>query len=133
MQRKRVGIVGAGQLGRMLALAGYPLGVECRVLDRAADAPGAQVAPAVLGDLDDAAALARLASQVDVLTLEIENVAVPALESVRDVDVFPPPRAVAAAQDRLAEKTLFRSLDIPTAEFVAIDSEGDLGVAAEKL
>ena len=81
MNRKRVGIVGAGQLGRMLALAGYPLGIECRVLDTTADAPGAQVAPAVLGRLDDARALAELASQVDVVTLEIENVAVAPLEA----------------------------------------------------
>ena len=134
MGKKRVGIVGAGQLGRMLALAGYPLGIECRVLDAAADAPGAQVAPAVLGRLDDARALAKLAAQVDVVTLEIENVAVEPLETLRDrIDVFPPPRAVAAAQDRLAEKTLFRSLGIPTAEFTAVDSERDLKTAADTL
>jgi 5-(carboxyamino)imidazole ribonucleotide synthase len=130
MNRKRVGIVGAGQLGRMLALAGYPLGIDCRVLDRNADAPAAQVANSVLGDLDDVDALGKLAASVDVLTLEIENVDVAALESVRHrVAVYPPPRAVAAAQDRLSEKTLFRSLRIPTAEFVAVDSEGDLAAA----
>jgi 5-(carboxyamino)imidazole ribonucleotide synthase len=129
-----VGIVGAGQLGRMLALAGYPLGLECRLLDRGADAPGAQVADIVLGDLDDLDALGKLAASVDVLTLEIENVDVTALESVSHrIAVYPPPRAVAAAQDRLAEKTLFRSLGIPTAEFVAIDSERDLATAADTL
>jgi 5-(carboxyamino)imidazole ribonucleotide synthase len=134
MNRKRVGIVGAGQLGRMLALAGYPLGIECRVLDRNADAPAAQIADVVLGDLDDIDALGKLAASVDVLTLEIENVDVAALESVRHrVAVYPPPRAVAAAQDRLSEKTLFRSLRIPTAEFVAIDSDADLATAAQKL
>ncbi len=127
----RVGIVGAGQLGRMLALAGYPLGIACRVLDRTADAPGAQVAPAVQGELDDPAALARLATDVDVVTFEIENVAVAPLEALaKRIEVWPPPRAVAAAQDRLAEKTLFRSLGIPTAEFVAIDSADDAGAAA---
>jgi 5-(carboxyamino)imidazole ribonucleotide synthase len=134
MAKKRVGIVGAGQLGRMLALAGYPLGIACRVLDTSPDAPGAQVAPAVLGRLDDARALAELAAEVDVVTLEIENIAVEPLETLRErIDVFPPPRALAAAQDRLAEKTLFRSLAIPTAEFVAIDSERDLAQAAGKL
>src|SRR5262249_37487041 len=108
MDKKRVGIVGAGQLGRMLALAGYPLGIQRRLLDVATDAPGARVAPAVLGRLDDARALAELGSQVDVVTLEIENVAVEPLEALAErIDVFPPPRAVAAAQDRLAEKTLF--------------------------
>jgi 5-(carboxyamino)imidazole ribonucleotide synthase len=133
MTRPKVGIVGAGQLGRMLALAGYPLGIDCTLLDTSSEAPGAQVAAAVLGALDDSTALAELASKVDVMTLEIENVAVAALESLHGrIDVFPPPAAVAAAQDRLAEKTLFRSLGIPTAEFVTIDAERD-AAAAEKL
>lgn len=133
MTRPRVGIVGAGQLGRMLALAGYPLGIDCTLLDTSADAPGAQVASLVLGALDDPVALGKLAAGVDVVTLEIENVAVAALESLHGhIDVFPPPPAVAAAQDRLAEKTLFRSLGIPTAEFVTIDSVADVD-AAERL
>jgi 5-(carboxyamino)imidazole ribonucleotide synthase len=133
MTRARVGIVGAGQLGRMLALAGYPLGIECTLLDRSDDAPGAQVASFVRGELGDAAALDELARAVDVITLEIENVPVEPLDAVRSRrPVFPPPDAVAAAQDRLAEKTLFRSLGIPTAEFVAIDSEADVA-AAERL
>ncbi len=131
MTRPRVGIVGAGQLGRMLALAGYPLGIDCTLLDTSDDAPGAQVATAVLGELGDPAALAKLAERVDVVTLEIENVEVTALQSLRGrIDVFPPPPAVAAAQDRLAEKTLFRSLGIPTAEFVTIDSASDAEGAA---
>ena len=121
MKRRTVGIVGAGQLGRMLALAGYPIGITCRVLDRAADSPGGQVADIVLGELDDEAALARLAADVDVLTLEIENVAVTALESVHRVAVYPPPAAVHAAQDRLIEKELFRSLGIATANYVPIE------------
>jgi 5-(carboxyamino)imidazole ribonucleotide synthase len=133
MTRPKVGIVGAGQLGRMLALAGYPLGIDCTLLDTTSEAPGAQVAAAVLGALDDPQALAELAGKVDVMTLEIENVAVSALQSLRGrIEVFPPPAAVAAAQDRLAEKTLFRSLGIPTAEFITIDAERD-AAAAEKL
>ncbi|HZF29140.1 MAG TPA: 5-(carboxyamino)imidazole ribonucleotide synthase [Gammaproteobacteria bacterium] len=134
MDRKRVGIVGAGQLGRMLALAGYPIGVECRLLDRSVEVPAAQVAWCSLGDLDDPAALAKLAQAVDVVTLEIENVAVAALESAAaHAPVFPPPAAVGAAQDRLAEKTLFRSLGIPTVEFVRVDSDADLDAAAAAL
>jgi 5-(carboxyamino)imidazole ribonucleotide synthase len=130
MTRPRVGIVGGGQLGRMLALAGYPLGVDCTVLDSSEEAPAAQVAASVVGALDDARALEKLAEQVDVVTLEIENVAVGALERLNGrIDVFPPPAAVAAAQDRLAEKTLFRSLGIPTAGFVTIDSPADAGSA----
>jgi 5-(carboxyamino)imidazole ribonucleotide synthase len=132
MTRPRVGIVGAGQLGRMLALAGYPLGVDCTLLDTSADAPGAQVATSVQGALDDPAALGKLADRVDVVTLEIENVSVAALETLDGrIDVFPPPAAVAAAQDRLSEKTLFRSLGIPTAEFVTIDSESDAASAGK--
>jgi 5-(carboxyamino)imidazole ribonucleotide synthase len=116
----------------MLALAGYPLGIDCHVLDRGADAPGAQVATAVLGELDDASALTRLAADVDVVTLEIENVAVAPLEElVKRIEVYPPPQAIAAAQDRLAEKTLFRSLGIPTAKFVAIDTAADAAGADE--
>jgi 5-(carboxyamino)imidazole ribonucleotide synthase len=133
MTRPRVGIVGAGQLGRMLALAGYPLGIECTLLDTTPDSPGAQVADTVLGELGDPTALAKLADRADVVTLEIENVAVAALQTLQDrVAVFPPPAAVAAAQDRLAEKTLFHSLGIPTAEFVTIDSAAD-ATAAEQL
>jgi 5-(carboxyamino)imidazole ribonucleotide synthase len=133
MKNSRVGIVGAGQLGRMLALAGYPLGIECTVLDRTTDSPGAQVAPFILGRLDDATALQKLAAQVDVVTLEIENVDVDALESIDRVPVFPPPRAVAASQDRLAEKTLFRSLGVPTADFVDVATDRDLAAAPERL
>jgi 5-(carboxyamino)imidazole ribonucleotide synthase len=130
MTRPRVGIVGAGQLGRMLALAGYPLGIDCTVLGATGDAPGAQVADIVLGALNDTQALAKLADRVDVVTLEIENVEVRALESLDDrIAVFPPAAAVAAAQDRLAEKRLFRSLGIPTAEFVTIDSADDAASA----
>jgi 5-(carboxyamino)imidazole ribonucleotide synthase len=132
MTRPRVGIVGGGQLGRMLALAGYPLGIDCTLLDTSADAPGAQVAESVLGELGDPAALAKLADRVDVVTLEIENVEVAALESLRGrIEVFPPPPAVAAAQDRLAEKTLFRSLGIPTAAFVTIDTASDADAATQ--
>src|SRR5258706_12321004 len=113
MPRSRVGIVGAGQLGRMLALAGYPLGIDCTVLDRAADAPGAQVAASVQGALDDPAALAKLAAAVDVVTLEIENVAVAPLEALQKyIDVFPPPQAGAAGEDRLPGEDLLRSLGV---------------------
>ena len=114
----------------MLALAGYPLGIDCTLLDTSDDAPGAQVAPLVQGELGDRTALAKLAERVDVVTLEIENVAVGALESLQGRrEVFPPPAAVGIAQDRLAEKTLFRSLGIPTAEFVRMDSEADADAA----
>src|SRR5690606_868663 len=108
MSTQKVGIVGGGQLGRMLALAGYPLGIDCTLLDREPDCPGGQIAAFVTGALDDPEALARLADGVDVVTIEIENVAVAPLEALAErVPVYPPPAAIAAAQDRLQEKELF--------------------------
>lgn len=131
---KRIGIVGAGQLGRMLALAGYPLGVQCTLLDREPGSPGGQVARLLQGALDDAASLAALADAADVLTFEIENVAVERLEALAArAAVRPPPPAVAVAQDRLREKELFAELGIPTAPFVSIGSDADLGEAARAL
>jgi 5-(carboxyamino)imidazole ribonucleotide synthase len=111
----------------MLALAGYPLGVECRFVGDGPTSPAGRIAPIRAAALDDAAALAELASEVDVLTFEIENVSIPVLTSVAEhVAVYPPPPIVAIAQDRLAEKQLFESLSIPTAKFVVVDKRGDL-------
>lgn len=134
MRKPRVGIVGAGQLGRMLALAAYPLGVECRFLDTRPDAPGGQLAPIRVAPLDDPAAIEALARDVDVLTFDIENVSVQALEPLTEiVPVRPGPDIVALAQDRLAEKQLFESLSMPTAAYVSVDSADDLERAAATL
>jgi 5-(carboxyamino)imidazole ribonucleotide synthase len=133
-KRPKVGIIGAGQLGRMLALAGYPLGIDCLLLDRDADSPGGQVAEILVAELDDMDALRELARRCDVVTLDIENVAVSALEPLAALaPVCPPPPAVAAAQDRLAEKRLFQALGIPTAPFVPVDSAEDVDRAAAEL
>lgn len=130
----RVGIVGAGQLGRMLALAGHPLGVECVLLDRDPQSPGGRVAPQRCAELDDAEALAALAREVDVVTLEIENAPGEALAAASQyAPVHPPIDAVTAAQDRLAEKELFTALGIPTAPFEAVDGPQDLEAAADRL
>ena len=127
MGTKKVGIVGGGQLGRMLALAGYQLGIDCRLLEREPDSPGGQVAKLVAGALDDPEALARLADGVDVVTIEIENVAVAPLEALAArVPVYPPPAAIAAAQDRLREKQLFGALGIPSAAFAVVETADDL-------
>jgi 5-(carboxyamino)imidazole ribonucleotide synthase len=118
----------------MLALAGYPLGLRCHLLDTSADAPGGQLAPIHVAALDDDQALRALAAEVDVLTFDIENVSVTALESLSGiVPVRPGPGIVGLAQDRLAEKQLFASLGIPTAPFVAIDVAADLERAAAEL
>lgn len=130
----KIGIIGAGQLGRMLALAGYPLGQRFVFVDVDEDAPGAQVGRIIRGRFDDAAALAALAASVDLVTFDVENVPQEAAEAVAaKVPFYPPPEALGAGQDRLDEKQLFLSLGIPTAPFAPVDSEQDLAAAAESL
>lgn len=130
----RIGIIGAGQLGRMLALAGYPLGLRFAFLDQSADAPGAQVGHIVPGAFDDPRRLAELAQEVDVITFDVENVPVDAVTAIAAQRPFlPPPAALGASQDRLHEKTLFQQLKIPTPPFAAVDSFEDLQHAAASI
>ena len=129
-----VGIIGAGQLARMMALAGYPLGLRFVVLDPALDACGGQVAPLLQGAYDDPVCLAELAKQVDVVTFDFENVPAQAAEQLaQQVPVYPPPKALAVAQDRLSEKTLFTQLGIPTPAFRAVDTLDDLQEAVTEI
>jgi len=130
----KIGIIGAGQLGRMLALAGYPLGLRFAFLDQGTDTPGSQVGHIVQGAFDDPAALAELAKQVDLITFDVENVPVDAVRDIAKQRPFlPPVDALGASQDRLHEKTLFRKLKIPTPEFAAVDSLQDLQAAAKRI
>jgi 5-(carboxyamino)imidazole ribonucleotide synthase len=118
----------------MLALAGYPLGIRCLFLDRSADAPGAQVAPIRVGELEDPAALGELASHSDVLTFDWENISSAALAPLEKVTAIRPPRAaLEVSQDRLREKALFRRLRIPVAAHAAVDTKEDLLRASAKL
>lgn len=129
----KIGILGGGQLGRMLALAGYPLGLTFRFLD-SGDPPVAPLAELIDGAFDDPAALDRLAAGCGVVTYEFENVPVSAAQHLAaHIPVYPPPDALAAAQDRLSEKTLFRELGIPTPESAPVDSRADLAAAAERI
>lgn len=116
-----VGCIGGGQLGRMLALAGLPLGVRLRFLDPAPAACAGQVGELVVGAYDDPALLARLAEGADAVTFEFENVPVAAAAAVGAV---PGPRALEEGQDRLREKELFRRLGIPTARFGTLEETG---------
>ena len=130
MKLSRVGIVGAGQLGRMLALAGYPLGIRCSFLDRSADAPGAAVAPLLVGDLEDPQLLRQLASQSDVVTFDWENISGHALAPLQKMTCLrPSAEALELSQDRLHEKALFKRLKIPVAAHAAVDSLSDLDEA----
>ena len=117
-----VGIVGGGQLARMLALAGYPLGLRFQILDPDLDACAGQAAPLIQGAYDDAARLEALAAWADVVTFDFENVPATAAQVLEQrVAVYPPVGALAAAQDRVAEKTLFWELGIPTPPFATVD------------
>ncbi len=130
----RVGIIGGGQLARMLILAGYPLGLRFTVLDPARDACAAPLADHICAPYDDRDALARMAEDCDVITYEFENVSLEGLEELEGrTRIHPPLQALAESRDRLREKNLFRRLDIPTAKFLPIDDEGDLGEAPKTL
>ncbi len=114
----RLGIIGGGQLARMLALAAHPLGIECLVIEPAEDPPAAAVCEVRRAAFDDPDALDELAARCDVVTVELEAVPVAALERLAErVPMRPGPAAVAAAQDRLSEKHLLRRLGIATAPF----------------
>ena len=122
-----VGILGGGQLARMMVLAGAPLGLRFVVFDPAADACAGQVAPLQVGAFDDTAALAEFAAKVDVITFDFENVpAASARWLAEHKPVFPNPAALAVAQDRLSEKTLFQELGIALPPFADIRSRDEL-------
>jgi 5-(carboxyamino)imidazole ribonucleotide synthase len=129
-----VGVLGAGQLGRMLALAGYPLGLRFRFLDPAAEAPAGHVAERYAAPFDDAARVERFVQGLDVVTYEFENVPVDLPRSLGGrVPVYPPPAALEVSQDRLHEKALFGRLGLPTAPFVPVDTRADLDRALAAL
>jgi 5-(carboxyamino)imidazole ribonucleotide synthase len=129
-----VGILGGGQLARMLALAGAPLGLRFRVLDTVADACAGQFVPLLVGDWRDRDALETLATEVDVATFDFENVPAESAQWLAGrVPVFPTPRALALAQDRLAEKTLFGELGIPVPGFAAVDDRAGLDDAIARI
>lgn len=125
----RVGIVGGGQLARMMALAGHPLGLKFTVLDPSPDACASAVADLVVAPFDDLDALRALAKNCDVVTFDFENVSVDALSQLEQAVVRPSPDMLAVAQDRLAEKQLFGRLGIPTAPYAAPGPDLNLAAA----
>jgi 5-(carboxyamino)imidazole ribonucleotide synthase len=129
-----IGILGGGQLGYMLALAGYPLGLHFRFLDPSPEAPVGRIAQRVTADYTDQAALEKFSSGLELVTYEFENVPVEATNFLAErVPVYPPPAALEAAQDRLAEKGLFRKLGIATTEFAPVSNPGELDAAVKTL
>jgi 5-(carboxyamino)imidazole ribonucleotide synthase len=129
-----IGILGGGQLGYMLALAGYPLGLHFRFLDPSPEAPVGRIAQRVTADYTDQAALEKFASGLELVTYEFENVPVEAARFLAErVPVYPPPAALEAAQDRLAEKALFRKLGIATTEFAPVSNAKELDAAIKTI
>ncbi len=125
-----IGILGGGQLARMLALAGVPLGLKFLVYDPSQEACAGQVAPLLVGEYDDAVRLAEFAARVDAVTFDFENVPAATAERLAaQVTVRPNPHALAVAQDRVSEKSMFRQLGIPVPDFAAIDDRAGLEAA----
>ncbi len=130
-----VGILGGGQLGRMLAIAAARLGLKTHVFCPDADSPAFEVASAyTTAAYEDEAALAAFAAQVEVVTYEFENVPARTAEVLSALrPVRPDAAALAASQDRLVEKEFLASLGIPTAPFAAVDTAGALPRAVAQL
>ncbi|HST20528.1 MAG TPA: 5-(carboxyamino)imidazole ribonucleotide synthase [Blastocatellia bacterium] len=129
-----VGILGAGQLGRMLAMAGYPLGLRFRTLDLSSEAPAGPVSELMVADFNDTDALKRFARGLDLVTYEFENVPVDSARFLnRRVTVLPPPEALEVAQDRVSEKSFFERLGIPAPRFVAVNTWDDLKNALNEI
>lgn len=130
----KIGVIGGGQLGRMLALAGTPLGLEFTFLDPAPDACAAQLGQHILAEYDAQAALEQLAQSVDLVTFEFESVPAETVAFLaQHVPVYPDAKALRIARDRLNEKTLFQQLDIPVTQFADIHSQADLEAAVTQL
>src|SRR6516165_8829741 len=129
-----IGILGGGQLGYMLALAGYPLGLHFRFLDPSPEAPVGWIAHRVTAEFTDKQALEKFAHGLEVVTYEFENVPVEAARFLAErVPVYPAANALEEAQDRLREKNLFRRLGIPTTEFAEVARRRDLDAAVKSL
>lgn len=127
--RPRIGILGAGQLALMLAQAAKSLDVDIVCAGQPGDC-AEQVARVMPVDLDDPAAVAAFAAQVDLVTIESENIHADVLQGLC---LYPNARAVAIAQDRLLEKRFFHECGIGTAQFAAVDSLDDLKHAIQAI
>ena len=130
-----VGILGGGQLGRMLALAAAPLGYRCHIFSPEPDGPAAQVSAAeTVAAYDDHAALDAFGAAVDVVTTEFENVPADALERLADqVPVRPGARSLRIAQNRIAEKDFVRGLGLETTPYAAIERGADNAAADARI
>jgi 5-(carboxyamino)imidazole ribonucleotide synthase len=130
-----IGILGGGQLGRMLSLAASKLGFKTHIYCPDPQSPAFQVTPLrTIADYEDEAALTRFAKAVDIATFEFENVpAATAAALLRHVRVAPPPAVLEVTQDRLREKSFIRRLGLAIADFEPVSSVGDVAMSAARI
>ncbi len=130
----KIGVIGGGQLGRMLALAGTPLGMSFAFLDPAPDACAQALGEHIRADYDDKGHLRRLADEVDLVTFEFESVPAETVAFLSQfVPVYPSAESLRIARDRWFEKSMFKDLGIPTPEFADIQSQADLDAAVASI
>lgn len=130
----KIGIIGGGQLGRMLALAGTPLGQQFAFLDPATDACAAALGEHLCAEYDDREQLKRIADSADVVTFEFESVPAETVAFLEQyVPVYPNAESLRIARDRWFEKSMFRELGIPTPEFADVLSQSDLDAAVQQI
>jgi 5-(carboxyamino)imidazole ribonucleotide synthase len=131
-----LGVVGGGQLGRMLAEAAAPLGVEVIVLDPTPDCPAAPVArDQIVGDFDDPEAFEALAARTDAVTFEIELADADLLDRIADeygVSVNPAPETLARIEDKLVQKRALADAGVPVPPFRQVDDADDLRAALDE-
>ena len=130
-----IGILGGGQLGRMLAVAASRLGFKTCIFEPGGDCPASHVANYHFqASYDDAEALAKFAASVDVITYEFENIPTSALDILEATrPIHPNRRALATSQDRLTEKTFLRDLGLATAPFANVESAADMQAAVAEI
>lgn len=127
----KIGVIGGGQLGRMLALAGTPLGMNFAFLDPAPDACAASLGEHIRADYGDQEHLRQLADEVDLVTFEFESVPAETVAFLSQfVPVYPNAESLRIARDRWFEKSMFKDLGIPTPDFADVQSQADLDAAA---
>tara|TARA_B110000090_G_scaffold87851_1_gene99704 strand:+ start:1941 stop:2999 length:1059 start_codon:yes stop_codon:yes gene_type:complete len=130
-----IGILGGGQLGRMLSVAASRLGLKTHIFEPGANPPAAHVTDAVTtASYDDRAALIAFAQSVDVITYEFENIPTSALDLLETLrPIHPGRQALATSQDRLVEKNFLQSLGLQTAPFATVDNTADLDAAIAQI
>jgi 5-(carboxyamino)imidazole ribonucleotide synthase len=124
---KTIGVLGAGQLARMLALAGIPLGFKFLYVDPSHSSPASLLGEQIVAPFEDATALQKLADSSDLITYEFENIPVSVVRKLAHTrSVYPPPIALESSQDRLLEKQFFNQYGIDTAPFYPVDDQPSL-------